>query len=151
MSLKNQVFGLNRFLTMIYGRDTRLSLLLANLGFDLEQIEFLRSQYLEPVATDFLTVIKERIESFRDGERLYTILMRRVGLDGNPPDTLQCLGEEFGISRERIRQLEKKILRRCKHKAHVRFWEERLREIAQHRLRRFRTENQFSQFDSISD
>jgi RNA polymerase primary sigma factor len=36
------------------------------------------------------------------------VLVRRYGLDGGDPATLQELGEELGLSRERIRQLQRK-------------------------------------------
>jgi DNA-directed RNA polymerase sigma subunit (sigma70/sigma32) len=39
------------------------------------------------------------------------VLMRRFGLDGNPPQTLEQVGEGLGITRERVRQLEARALR----------------------------------------
>ncbi|WUK32744.1 sigma-70 family RNA polymerase sigma factor [Streptomyces sp. NBC_00370] len=36
------------------------------------------------------------------------ILVRRLGLDGDDPSTLDELGQEFGVTRERIRQVEVK-------------------------------------------
>lgn len=134
MSLKVQVTGLNEFLTAIYKTETRLSLLLSNLGFDSQQIETLRRQHLEQVVTSFIAVVQERIISGSDGERLYKIISRRFGLDGEPPETLESLGEQFGVSRERIRQLEKKAIRRCRHKARLQFWEASLRDIVQRAL-----------------
>lgn len=40
-----------------------------------------------------------------------SVLMRRFGLDGNPPQTLDQVGEALGITRERVRQLEARALR----------------------------------------
>jgi RNA polymerase primary sigma factor len=40
-----------------------------------------------------------------------SVLMRRFGLDGNPPQTLEQVGESLGITRERVRQLEARALR----------------------------------------
>jgi RNA polymerase primary sigma factor len=40
-----------------------------------------------------------------------SVLMRRFGLDGNPPQTLEQVGEGLGITRERVRQLEARALR----------------------------------------
>jgi RNA polymerase primary sigma factor len=44
----------------------------------------------------------------RFGRREARILLRRTGLDGGETSTLDELGKEFGVTRERIRQLEKK-------------------------------------------
>ncbi|MGC2996901.1 sigma-70 family RNA polymerase sigma factor [Streptomyces sp. G35A] len=41
-------------------------------------------------------------------EREHGILMRRLGLDGNEPLTLDELGRMYGVTRERIRQIEVK-------------------------------------------
>jgi RNA polymerase primary sigma factor len=43
-------------------------------------------------------------------EREARVLVRRKGLDGDEPSTLETLGEEFGVTRERIRQVESKAL-----------------------------------------
>jgi RNA polymerase primary sigma factor len=41
-------------------------------------------------------------------ERERHILVRRTGLDGDEPDTLENIGVRFGVTRERIRQIESK-------------------------------------------
>lgn len=41
--------------------------------------------------------------------RDHRILVRRLGLDGDEPSTLDELGREFGVTRERIRQIEGKL------------------------------------------
>jgi RNA polymerase primary sigma factor len=41
-------------------------------------------------------------------ERERHVLVRRTGLDGDEPDTLEEIGHVFGVSRERIRQIEPK-------------------------------------------
>ncbi|MDQ1029727.1 RNA polymerase primary sigma factor [Streptomyces umbrinus] len=43
------------------------------------------------------------------GGRDHRILVRRLGLDGDDPSTLDEVGREFGVTRERIRQLEVKL------------------------------------------
>ena len=43
--------------------------------------------------------------------RARSVLMRRFGLDGHPPQTLEQVGEGLGITRERVRQLEARALR----------------------------------------
>ncbi len=43
------------------------------------------------------------------------ILRMRFGLDGEKPLSLQQIGEKFKLSKERIRQIEKKAIRRLRH------------------------------------
>ena len=43
--------------------------------------------------------------------RLRDLLVLRFGLDGHPPRTLEEVGVELGITRERVRQLESRALR----------------------------------------
>ena len=48
-------------------------------------------------------------------ERTKTVLIERFGLDGKDPRTLEQLGKKFGVTRERIRQIEAKGLRKMRH------------------------------------
>ena len=43
------------------------------------------------------------------------VLELRFGLKGERPRTLEEVGERFGVTRERIRQVEAKTLNRLKH------------------------------------
>ncbi|WP_022851467.1 sigma-70 family RNA polymerase sigma factor [Limisalsivibrio acetivorans] len=38
------------------------------------------------------------------------IIIRRYGLGGNDPETLEAIGNDLGITRERVRQIEKRVL-----------------------------------------
>ena len=57
--------------------------------------------------------LKECIESLTDREQL--VLKLRFGLDGNEPMTLEQVGNIMSCSKERIRQVEAKALRKLRH------------------------------------
>ncbi|GMR05372.1 MAG: sigma-70 family RNA polymerase sigma factor [Thermodesulfobacteriota bacterium] len=52
--------------------------------------------------------IKAWLETLEPNER--TIISMRFGLDGEEPKTLEVVGRHFGLTRERVRQLEGKAL-----------------------------------------
>jgi RNA polymerase primary sigma factor len=60
----------------------------------------LRRESLERVLSDIL----------EDQER--NVLSRRYGLDGNEPQTLEAIGEQFNVTRECIRQIEARALKK---------------------------------------
>lgn len=43
-------------------------------------------------------------------KRTQYIIVKRFGLDGNDPQTLEEIGKQFNLSRERIRQIEKRFI-----------------------------------------
>jgi len=43
-----------------------------------------------------------------------TVLRRRFGLEGDPPETLEAIGQRLSLSRERVRQLEMAGLRKLR-------------------------------------
>ena len=49
------------------------------------------------------------------GEREAAIVARRFGLGGAKPLTLEEVGKEFGVTRERVRQIEAKTLAKLRH------------------------------------
>jgi hypothetical protein len=117
---------MNAFLTILYKQETRLSNLLAKFNFDPQQIDSIRTQYLERLVCACISFIRECIISGRDGERLYHIVSRRFGFDGQPADSLQRLGDCYGISRERVRQLEQRAVRKCRSKTMLQRYETHL-------------------------
>lgn len=48
-------------------------------------------------------------------EKQRQVLVRRYGLDGGAPETLAEIGDELGVTRERVRQIEIQAIRRLKH------------------------------------
>jgi RNA polymerase primary sigma factor len=53
------------------------------------------------------------LDTLTESER--QILCMRYGLDGYEPMSLQQIGDRFSLSKERIRQIEKKAIRRLRH------------------------------------
>lgn len=84
---------------------------------DAELIEFIPDS--NPTTEELVEakIVKEEIQKClallkpREAE----ILKLRFGLDGNRPRTLEEIGKIYGITRERIRQIEAKALRRLRH------------------------------------
>jgi len=65
------------------------------------------------------------MRSLSDRER--TVLKLRFGLDDGHPRTLEEVGKVFNVTRERIRQIEAKALRKLKHPTRSRKLREYLR------------------------
>jgi len=57
---------------------------------------------------------QEQIEQFEDSLKDKELEIFRARLRTEKPETLQAIGERFGISRERVRQIETRLKRRLK-------------------------------------
>ncbi|MTJ08500.1 sigma factor-like helix-turn-helix DNA-binding protein [Anabaena sp. UHCC 0204] len=134
INIKEIVIGLNNVLTEIYGNETRLSYLLINIGFNNQQVEYLRKHHLSQIVQICIQHLQQKILTFQDGERAYKIISRYYSLDGKPKETLQSLGDQLSISRERVRQLKEKTLKKCKSKSSRQFFEAKLQEEVIHLL-----------------
>ncbi len=84
----------------------------SNLGDFIED-----SKALAPSDAASLVVLKEQVESvlYSLSERERRVLELRFGLDDGRSRTLEEVGREFGVTRERIRQIEAKALRKLRH------------------------------------
>jgi RNA polymerase primary sigma factor len=72
-----------------------------------------------PVPADAatFTLLKEQLEEVLGTltEREQKVLMLRFGLEDGRARTLEEVGKEFNVTRERIRQIEAKALRKLRH------------------------------------
>jgi RNA polymerase primary sigma factor len=72
---------------------------------DLPEKELLNASLAEMLNSVLVTLTKP--------ER--SVLELRFGLNGNSPMSLSQIGEKFNLTKERIRQIEKKAIRRLRH------------------------------------
>ncbi|NLT95280.1 MAG: RNA polymerase sigma factor RpoD [Clostridia bacterium] len=72
---------------------------------------------LAPAEAASYTLLKEQLEGVLDTltPREEKVLRLRFGLDDGRSRTLEEVGQEFGVTRERIRQIESKALRKLRH------------------------------------
>jgi RNA polymerase primary sigma factor len=70
-----------------------------------------------PLQTTQDNMLRERVEQVLStlSPREARIISLRFGLDNDRPYTLEEVGQKFGLTRERIRQIEGKALRRLRH------------------------------------
>src|SRR6185369_15868909 len=58
--------------------------------------------------------VLEIIESIENDPRKRQVIISRLGADGNKPKTLEEIGQSMNISRERVRQIEARIVAKFK-------------------------------------
>ena len=70
-----------------------------------------------PVDSASRRLLKEQMEEILDGlsERERRVLIMRFGLEDGVTRTLEDVGREFNVTRERVRQIEAKALRKLRH------------------------------------
>jgi RNA polymerase primary sigma factor len=80
-------------------------------------IEDENTEQPEQATADQLQSVELREALDRLEPRLRDVLERRFGLTGSAPQTLEHIGRELGITRERVRQLETRALKELRHTA----------------------------------
>ncbi|MBQ9155917.1 MAG: RNA polymerase sigma factor RpoD [Eubacterium sp.] len=140
----NRVKRAKRLLTQKYGREPTLAELAADLELPEERIAEISRLSLEPVSletpvgdeedthlSDFISddkqpvpvdeaanrILRDQLEEVMDtlSQREQKVLSLRFGLEDGKPRTLEEVGREFHVTRERIRQIEAKALRKLRH------------------------------------
>lgn len=83
--------------------------------------EFIQNNQETPMDAAFRTVLRGQIESILDTltEREKEVVMLRFGLVDGLPRTLEEVARHFCVTRERIRQIEQKSLKKLKHPSRI--------------------------------
>ena len=76
-----------------------------------DMIEDLNSEQPDTVLAELLRGVELQTALAGLNERMRHVLELRFGLEGQPPKTLEEVGAELGVTRERVRQLESRALR----------------------------------------
>lgn len=140
----NKLSRAQRQLTQTLGREATADELAAAVGLPVERVQEILKVAMDPVSletpigeeddshlSDFIqdnqvevpadaaayTLLKEQLMEVLDTltEREEKVLRLRFGLDDGRPRTLEEVGREFNVTRERIRQIENKALRKLRH------------------------------------
>lgn len=80
--------------------------------------DFIQDEHISVPADEAAhTLLREQLEKVMDtlSEREQKVLALRFGLEDGKPHTLEEVGREFQVTRERIRQIEAKALRKLRH------------------------------------
>ena len=84
------------------------------------------SDAIAPAEAASTSLLKEKMDDILQSltEREKKVLQLRFGLEDGRPRTLEEVGQEFGVTRERIRQIEAKALRKLRHPVRSRWFRE---------------------------
>jgi len=140
----NRLVRTSRFMVQELGREPTTAELGARLDIPVERVEEIMKMTQEPVSLntpigeeddshlgDFIednhvavpldaatyTLMREQLDEVMSTltEREQVVLRMRFGLDDGRSRTLEEVGKEFQVTRERIRQIESKALRKLRH------------------------------------
>jgi len=110
--LKVMMLPLNAMLVDIYGTEKYISRILLDFGLEHSHINTLKGERSEAFYRNIKFALECRFLYYSDGNRLLEILYRRYGLFEHKKETLEEIGGTMGVSRERVRQLQNKAIKR---------------------------------------
>ncbi|MDD5823634.1 MAG: RNA polymerase sigma factor RpoD [Firmicutes bacterium] len=140
----NKLIRISRQLLQEYGREPTSEEIAKEMGITVEKVREIKKISQDPVSLetpigeeedshlgDFIpdedipspvdaaaySMLQKQLREVLDtlSEREKKVLILRFGLDDGRPRTLEEVGKEFNVTRERIRQIEAKALRKLRH------------------------------------
>ncbi len=140
----NKLIRISRQLLQEYGREPTSEEIAKEMGISVEKVREIKKISQDPVSLetpigeeedshlgDFIpdedipspveaaaySMLQKQLREVLDtlSEREKKVLILRFGLDDGRPRTLEEVGKEFNVTRERIRQIEAKALRKLRH------------------------------------
>ena len=140
----NKLIRISRQLLQEYGREPTSEEIAREMGISVEKVREIKKISQDPVSLetpigeeedshlgDFIpdedipspvdaaaySMLQKQLREVLDtlAEREKKVLILRFGLDDGRPRTLEEVGKEFNVTRERIRQIEAKALRKLRH------------------------------------
>ncbi|NLZ84981.1 MAG: sigma-70 family RNA polymerase sigma factor, partial [Acholeplasmataceae bacterium] len=84
-------------------------------------IDFIPDEGLNPLQFTEKQAFREEVNNILQTltPREETVIRMRLGFDDNRAKTLEEVGRELGVTRERIRQIETKAIRRLRHPSRI--------------------------------
>jgi DNA-directed RNA polymerase sigma subunit (sigma70/sigma32) len=131
-----QIRYIEWFLEDLSQTPRQLSDILQETGMSEQELSQFRSKHMESYVSELLLRWHALLPTLLHSERRADILLRRYGLSGLPNPTLQELGNEYGISRERVRQVQQGALERLRAPQNKQAVEQAAAEAAQEILKR---------------
>ncbi len=126
----DRAWALSAYLSALYGRPLLSTDLLVGLGYDRASIEAVSTAHLAAFADRVVAGIQAQYLAGDSGERLYYIVARRYGLDGDESWSGRQLADAMHVTPDRVRQLIVKALRRHRRPEQIAHLEELLRAAA---------------------
>ena len=122
----NKLVRIERQLVQELGREPTNEEISEHMGIEVDKVNEIRKIAQEPVSLETpiapdeaanFSMLKEQLNQVLStlSDREKKVLELRFGLNDGTPRTLEEVGKEFEVTRERIRQIEAKALRKLKH------------------------------------
>lgn len=121
--------GINELLETVYGEPRLISDILRAKGIEEERIQLIKLHHLEEYLDKFVSGLSEALDNPK-WDRLLEIIRYRYGIVEGEKMTLQAIGDIYGLSRERIRQLQNKAIRIMKNSRRKRRLENMVMNVA---------------------